>query len=595
MSVKLQPAMVAIMWFVVLSGCYVPSSSGPQRLDVNAGEDFTVALGEMAPLTVTVNGHSAGYAFRWSHESGPEQVPIADETSASTEAGPLNLEGDYKFRVIASTADGAFGQAFVIVTATETGSENGQDNANGEDNENQQANENGDTDTGDLIPPDRVRINAPTTVPAGQRGTLVATSPPLGFEAAYQWNVLAGSAEIREPTERETSITSDAPGTVEVEVIMTVQGIDQPFTDSATIEVLEENAFASNITGPSDAVVGEEVKLSASHLGVSIGGITNAEWQILSGDAEIVETQSGGSSIMLRPIGEGDVVLAMDASLIGAAVSQSHDEHLIVVYPAAGFELQAEQLEHLALVGQPVGVDVTAAEGNNQDLNFAWEFKSGEGSFDDPGSRTPNVTVTTLGTAELEVTATQVLDGRMRSGTLVTYVTTVNDLRPVVEIDVENFGVIPMQLNGDAAPITVANFLHYVDAPEFNYDFHVFNRVIPDFVVQGGGTWTDRETLEEVETRPPISGEANNGLSNLRGTVAMALRGSDPDSATQAFYINLSDDNAYLDEDFTVFGVVTGDGMQVADAISQVETDASDAPVEFVIMTTIRRTDTGDN
>ena len=132
-------------------------------------------------------------------------------------------------------------------------------------------------------------------------------------------------------------------------------------------------------------------------------------------------------------------------------------------------------------------------------------------------------------------------------------------------------GEIVLQLDAAKAPKTVANFVAYAKAG--HYDGTVFHRVIPDFMIQGGGFDAD---LKEKPTRAPIPLESKNGLPNLRGSVAMA-RTSAPDSATAQFFINVKD-NAFLDaanardgQGYAVFGKVVS-GMEVVDKIAAVPT-----------------------
>lgn len=132
-------------------------------------------------------------------------------------------------------------------------------------------------------------------------------------------------------------------------------------------------------------------------------------------------------------------------------------------------------------------------------------------------------------------------------------------------------GDIVVQLDREKAPRTVDNFIAYVKAG--HYDGTVFHRVIPSFMVQGGGM--DKE-LNEKKTRAPIPLESRNGLKNERGTIAMA-RTADPDSATSQFFINVQD-NAFLDQPtsrdgngYAVFGKVIA-GMDVVDRIKAAPT-----------------------
>jgi cyclophilin family peptidyl-prolyl cis-trans isomerase len=146
-----------------------------------------------------------------------------------------------------------------------------------------------------------------------------------------------------------------------------------------------------------------------------------------------------------------------------------------------------------------------------------------------------------------------------------------------------NHGDISVELFEDKAPISCENFRQYATDGHFNGT--VFHRVIPNFMVQGGGM---DENLSSKPTRDPIKNEADNGKSNVRGTLAMARTGV-VDSATSQFFINLSD-NDFLnhgsrDFGYAVFGRVA-DGMDVVDAIAAVETGNrgghQDVPVEAV-------------
>lgn len=150
-------------------------------------------------------------------------------------------------------------------------------------------------------------------------------------------------------------------------------------------------------------------------------------------------------------------------------------------------------------------------------------------------------------------------------------------------------GVIVLELDENNAPKTVANFVSYVRAGHF--DGTVFHRVIPGFVIQGGGFTA---ALEQKPTRPPVVNEAANGLRNERGTIAMA-RTSNPDSATSQFFVNLKH-NVSLDHrdsspggaGYCVFGRVV-EGMDVVDAIAASPTGAGgpfgkDVPVEPIII-----------
>ena len=155
-----------------------------------------------------------------------------------------------------------------------------------------------------------------------------------------------------------------------------------------------------------------------------------------------------------------------------------------------------------------------------------------------------------------------------------------------VKVDT-NMGAFVIELNAKAAPKTVENFLAYVRSGF--YKNTLFHRVIPNFMIQGGGFVMG---MEEKDTRAPIALESRNGLSNVRGTIAMA-RTNDPNSATSQFFINVRD-NRFLDANqaqdgngYAVFGKVVS-GMSTVDAIARVKTHSvgyyDDVPIRDVVI-----------
>ena len=160
--------------------------------------------------------------------------------------------------------------------------------------------------------------------------------------------------------------------------------------------------------------------------------------------------------------------------------------------------------------------------------------------------------------------------------------------KPQVELHIANYGVITLELDQDKAPNTVANFLSYVG--KGHYDNTIFHRIIPGFMVQGGGM---EPGMKEKKGDSPINNEADNGLKNLNYTVAMA-RTSDPHSATAQFFINVAD-NGFLNHTapsqqgwgYAVFGKVVA-GTEVVDQIKTVKTSRKgfhdDVPVDDVVI-----------
>ncbi|WP_425513972.1 peptidylprolyl isomerase [Kistimonas asteriae] len=157
----------------------------------------------------------------------------------------------------------------------------------------------------------------------------------------------------------------------------------------------------------------------------------------------------------------------------------------------------------------------------------------------------------------------------------------------IVDINT-NQGTITLNLDKKHAPETVHNFLNY--ANEGFYDGTIFHRVIANFMIQGGGMTPE---MSRKQTHKPIQNESGNGLSNQRGTIAMA-RTNNPDSATSQFFINLVDNN-YLDGSqsqpgYTVFGEVI-DGMNVVEKIGKVRTTRkgphADVPADTITINSV--------
>jgi len=149
-----------------------------------------------------------------------------------------------------------------------------------------------------------------------------------------------------------------------------------------------------------------------------------------------------------------------------------------------------------------------------------------------------------------------------------------------------SLGAIVLELDAEKAPLSVHNFLSYVD--DKFYDGTVFHRVIPNFMIQCGGF---EPGMTQKKTNAPIKNESGNGLSNVRGAIAMA-RTNDLNSATSQFYINVVD-NLFLDENkYAVFGKVV-EGMDVVDKIRMVKTGKrgghGDVPHDDVVITSVRR------
>jgi peptidyl-prolyl cis-trans isomerase B (cyclophilin B) len=159
---------------------------------------------------------------------------------------------------------------------------------------------------------------------------------------------------------------------------------------------------------------------------------------------------------------------------------------------------------------------------------------------------------------------------------------------PHIELHIARLGTITLELDAEKAPNTVANFLKYLE--DGHYDNTIFHRIIPGFMIQGGGMSSG---MKQKKTHPTITNEADNGLKNVHYTVAMA-RTSAPHSATAQFFINTAD-NDFLNFSaptqqgwgYAVFGKVIS-GMEIVDAMEKVATGhvgmSDDVPLEDVLL-----------
>ncbi|GJM26451.1 MAG: hypothetical protein DHS20C16_28660 [Phycisphaerae bacterium] len=263
-------------------------------------------------------------------------------------------------------------------------------------------------------------------------------------------------------------------------------------------------------------------------------------------------------------------------------------------------EITATSDDTLRLIGESTQLNSVLDSDTTgfSELNFAWSVVDGEAEFDDPSVSDPQVTIMSADTARLRVSISAEQNGIERFGVQDVFVVGVEDATP--QVIIENTGAVEgrmiLELLTEAAPNTCANFLQYVDAGYF--EGIIWHRVVPDFVIQTGNF--DRfngEVREKPGKRGPILSEANNGFSNLRSAISMALSGTDADSGANQFFINLGD-NSSLDDGsppFTVFARVI-EGMDFADEIVALPTGdpgtMSEQPNEDVIMSSVTRAET---
>ncbi len=286
-------------------------------------------------------------------------------------------------------------------------------------------------------------------------------------------------------------------------------------------------------------------------------------------------------------------VLASDRS------GQSNASFLQVLV-GGDLEITATATDSLRLIGESTQLDavIDADTSGLTELTYAWTVIDGEAEIDDPTIPNPQVSIMSAETVRLRVSITGRENGIERFGLKDVFVVGVEDTTP--QVIIENTGAVEgtiiVELLIEAAPNTCANFLRYVDSGYFSGI--IWHRIVPDFVIQGGNFDRFNGTLRpKPGKRGEIESEALNGFSNLRTSISMALRGTEADSGSNQFFINLGD-NSVLDDGsppFTVFARVV-QGMDIADQIEVLPTGApgtmNEQPNEDVVMSLVTRAET---
>lgn len=262
------------------------------------------------------------------------------------------------------------------------------------------------------------------------------------------------------------------------------------------------------------------------------------------------------------------------------------DDDFVAIDVAATFEVTVSRVDDGPTPpGTNVPVTLEADVTTSRAVTYAWRVTQGSGvAIEDETSSATGAVACAPGEVTIEVEATDQSNGETAVGSITFDVASGDRPRVAMTIASDAAGVsgeVVFELYSNAAPLTVANLLQYIDAGF--YDGVLWHRVSrsPDetpFVVQMGGFTRDGEFLAVKEPPfDPVAGEPDNGFSNLPGTIAMALRGGDPDSGTSQVFVNLAD-NSFLDPTFTVFGQVVA-GMDILEAMAQLETGSADLDV----------------
>lgn len=435
----------------------------------------------------------------------------------------------------------------------------------------------------------------PVAVMERQSATLTATATGGSLPYTFRWDQNGGPVEVTLSGQLgETVMTSpfEASGRYVFRVVVTD---GDGLTNEDFVDVSVEAGVTVELTASAERVdEGRSVTLTAAP---SSGTEPYAfEWTLEEGPESLdlggITTASFTTDLLLTP---GDYVFRV-------TVRDALEFENTATVDVAVEEILTVESAELALAGEPV--ELRAEVEGAPNAAFAWTVTGGVGDVSEPNSST--TMLTTQGdanvTVRLDVTFSD--DGESIALRRDVRVISLVDSLPVVRITT-NFGAFDLELDYDAAPGHVTNFLAYVE--DRFYDGVLFHRnactenpvsgECEPFVLQGGGYKRVDEELEEVEpTRTAIESEADNGLTNGDlYTVALALSGQDPDSGRNQFFINLTD-NSFLDaQGFTVFGRVA-EGTDVIDGMVAMERQTSpiipgevSLPVEDVIMQTVRR------
>lgn len=358
----------------------------------------------------------------------------------------------------------------------------------------------------------------------------------------------------------------------------------------------------SDLTVTASTLTPEVFEGTAVTLAAVAGGGTPPylfRWDQNGGPAELTLTE------VTNPTFATGTLLEIGTYTFRVVITDSEGNHAIDFVTVQVQPAVTATVPKLAVIGVPVLLSATLGTQSGA-ATVLWEVTFGDALLSDSSSANPTLTANGPGTIRLRLTTTiSSAPGDPVTAERNFEIASVVDLTPQVLIET-NFGNFTIELDGETAPLHTANFLLYVD--DGFYAGTLFHRsaCTPDpatggcepFVLQGGGYKRVNGVLEAVAVpRDPVPSEADNGLSNgVLYSVALALNGGDPNSGTTEFFINLSPDNSFLDDQgFTVFGQVV-EGTNIVDDIAAMETIASpiipgevSLPAEDVIMERVTR------
>jgi len=640
-----------------LAACNTPPVD---RLDADAGENRTIAPDELVTLSATATGGTAPYIFRWNVTVQPQGAAVdltGNEMGANTSAGVLTVTGRYQFRVRVTDAVGATDASFVDVNVggdiSVTAS--ARDALRAVDESTPltltiNSNTSGLEDLtvlwevvgGSATLSDAGSRNPELTITAEQTAKVRVTVTGTENEVEKTGLAVVSVVGVRDATPQVVVTNS---GAVTGEMVIELFGNEAPNSVANFLRYVDDGFYDGLVwhrvdgdfviqTGAYERIDGDLVRRAGvrppidseanngrtnrrGSVGVALRG-TDADsgdsqffvdvvdnfgldsgtppytvfGRVVAGLEEVVdaiaEVEIGDEGNGLTEVPLEDIVMQ---SIRRAEVEIPTDSDSNG--PLIEIDVTAESDDPLRIVGETTRLRAIVAD-PPEGLIYNWTVVSGAASFDNATAIEPLATVQSANTIQFRVT---VRGEGVRVTSADVFVVGVDSATPRVIIRHSGgvTGDVTLELLTEAAPITCANFLRYVD--DRFYDGILWHRVDDGFVIQGGAFERTAAGLVQREgVRPPIPSEANNGESNIRATVAMALRGSDANSGTNQFFINLGD-NSRLDNGsppFTVFARVV-EGMDVVDDISTVsvgiDEDASltDVPDVDIVMASVRR------
>jgi len=433
---------------------------------------------------------------------------------------------------------------------------------------------------------------------AGESTVTLDGSASTGTALSYRWRQTGGpGVQLSDAESAVITFTAPEYDADQVNVcvfeLTVFDASNRSASDRVEVTLLEPDpgdAEPVADAGP-DASVQGGAAVVLDGTGSTGSGLRYAWSQTFGPDVELTNADASQPRFAAPAFDAGDGnVLEFELTVTDDQNRTASDRvRITIVEPGTVLPVADAGTDQTVVSGETVTLDGSASTGT--DLTYSWEQVSG-----------PEVELASVGTASTTFVAPDYEEGNNLLEFEVT-VTDGNDATATdrVEITVNqpattrvrvatSLGDFVVELDREQAPVTVENFLQYVD--EGFYNGTLFHRVIPGFVIQGGGFLPG---LNEKETHDPIINESDNGLLNVRASVAMA-RLTDPDSATSQFYINLVE-NDFLDyadgnPGYAVFGEVV-DGMTTVDRIAAVDThdvgQFSDVPVQDVIIRSVTR------